>query len=468
MSASGDRGWYLRRGRYQVGPFPVDEIAHLLQSGRIAEGDLARCSGTREWFPATRLQDEIGLTGPVTAWSEPPTASEFFAEAVPVREPVGGTQALHRFASLSADSAGRLARFAAAAARRLRPHLSIEGVAVALSGLLVIFLLTRLDYQELFGLPAVTELSGSATRETSAPRANDLLVDRGMGRGIWFYLNDSKWVLVHERSGRHLLAADVDRNGRRDAVVDFGPGQGIAARLDNGTWKKLHESSAVWVVRADLDHDHADDLVVDFGAGFGIWILSGAGKWTRLHASTARSAVVADLDGNRQDDLVVDFGSGYGIFAYMNGTTWIQLHSQSANTMVSGDLDHNGRDELVIDFGPQFGIWIRFNNTGWSQLHSHDARAMAVGDLDGNGQSDVVVDFGAAHGIWVYRNNLKWVQIHGSTSTAIAVADLDGNARQDLIADFGSAGLWAYVNDDAWRRIGQDAGKIIAGAFDSR
>ena len=60
MSASGDRGWYLRRGRYQVGPFPVDEIAHLLQGGRIAEGDFARRSGTREWFPAIRLRDEIG------------------------------------------------------------------------------------------------------------------------------------------------------------------------------------------------------------------------------------------------------------------------------------------------------------------------------------------------------------------------------------------------------------------------
>ena len=52
MSAGGERGWYLRRGRYQVGPFPVDEIAHLLQDGRIAEGDFARRSGSREWFPA--------------------------------------------------------------------------------------------------------------------------------------------------------------------------------------------------------------------------------------------------------------------------------------------------------------------------------------------------------------------------------------------------------------------------------
>lgn len=470
MSAGGERGWYLRRGRYQVGPFPVDEIAHLLQDGRIAEGDFARRSGSREWFPATRLHDEIGQSAQGAALPEPPAAVEAVALAGARNEAVNRLEVPQQ--RTGPASAGvvvrRVAGFAAAGTRWLRSRFSIESVAVLLSGILVVFLLTRLDYQELLGLPALSELSGSNAPAASALRANDLLVDRGTGKGIWLYLNDSKWVQVHERNARHLLAADLDRNGRQDAVVDFGPGQGIAARLDNGTWRRLHDSTAVWMERADLDHDRVDDLVVDFGAGFGIWILSGTGKWTKLHATSARSAVVADLDGDKQDDVVVDFGPGYGIFAYMNGKTWVQLHSQTANAMAAGDLDHNGSDELVIDFGPQYGIWIRFNNTSWVQLHSHDARAIAVGDLDGNGQAEVVVDFGAGYGVWVYRNNRKWVQLHGSHSTALAVADLDGNGRHDLIVDFAAAGLWAYCNDDSWRRIGQDGTKIVAGAFDGR
>mgnify|MGYP000879963135 CR=1 FL=1 len=164
MSAGGERGWYLRRGRYQVGPFPVDEIAHLLQDGRIAEGDFARRSGSREWFPATRLHDEIGQSAQGAALPEPPAAVEAAALAGARNEAVNRLEVPQQ--RTGPASAGvvvrRVAGFAAAGTRWLRSRFSIESVAVLLSGILVVFLLTRLDYQELLGLPEAVVVSNEA------------------------------------------------------------------------------------------------------------------------------------------------------------------------------------------------------------------------------------------------------------------------------------------------------------------
>ena len=325
--------------------------------------------------------------------------------------------------------------------------------------------LNNLSWQQLHGVPAKLV----ATADMDFNGRDDVVVDFGSPYGIWIWMNNSNWVPLHGTSARHIVRADMEGNGQDDVVIDFGPQYGIWVRINNSNWVDLHGISAEHITAADMDNNGQDDLVIDFGAQYGIWVRMNNRDWVPLHGTTAKSITAADMDNNGQDDLIIDFGPQYGIWVRMNNRDWVPLHGTSAKSITAADMDNNGQDDLVIDFGPQYGIWVRMNNRDWVPLHGTSALSVAAVDIDNNGMDDVVIDFGPQYGIWVRMNNANWVLLHGSSAQHITGADLDGNGQGDVIVDFGSAkgGIWARMNNSNWVQInGVGAASITAGQID--
>ncbi|MBK6972536.1 MAG: VCBS repeat-containing protein [Sterolibacteriaceae bacterium] len=303
----------------------------------------------------------------------------------------------------------------------------------------------------------------------AATRHDDLVLDFGVGNGLWMWLNNLSWQQLHGVPARLVATADMDFNGRDDVVVDFGSPYGIWVWMNNSNWVPLHGTSARHIVRADMEGNGQDDVVIDFGPQYGIWVRINNSNWVDLHGISAEHITAADMDNNGQDDLVIDFGPQYGIWVRMNNRDWVPLHGTSAKSITAADMDNNGQDDLVIDFGPQYGIWVRMNNRDWVPLHGTSALSVAAVDIDNNGMDDVVIDFGPQYGIWVRMNNANWVLLHGVSAQHIAGADLDGNGQGDVIVDFGSAGggIWARMNNSNWVQInGVGAASITAGQID--
>ncbi|MBK7235943.1 MAG: hypothetical protein IPI02_10050 [Sterolibacteriaceae bacterium] len=301
------------------------------------------------------------------------------------------------------------------------------------------------------------------------PPGDDLVIDFGVGNGLWMWLNNLSWQQLHGVPARLVATADMDFNGRDDVVVDFGSPYGIWVWMNNSNWVPLHGTSARHIVRADMEGNGQDDVVIDFGPQYGIWVRMNNSNWIDLHGISAEHITAADMDNNGQDDLVIDFGPQYGIWVRMNNRDWVPLHGTSAKSITAADMDNNGQDDLVIDFGPQYGIWVRMNNRDWVPLHGTSALSVAAVDIDNNGMDDVVIDFGPQYGIWVRMNNANWVLLHGVSAQHITGADLDGNGQGDVIVDFGSAGggIWARMNNSNWVQInGVGAASITAGQID--
>ena len=306
-----------------------------------------------------------------------------------------------------------------------------------------------------------------AASSSVTAKGRDLLVDFGVGNGVWGYAAASgNWTSIHSKAVKSAVRAEINHNGMADSVIDFGTGVGIWALLDDRTWRPLHGTTAKWITAADIDGSGQDDLIIDFGSAYGIWIYRDATTWVSLHGTSAKSAITLDVDHNGRNDVLIDFGPGYGLWARLNNATWQQIHGTSARWMLKADLDRNGQDDLVIDFGSPYGIWLRYNNSpNWTALHGTSAKSAVAADLTGSGFADTLaIDFGAPYGIWRYSQAAGWQLLHGTTAKGMVAADTDGNGQDDLVIDFGSPhGIWRWGNNAAWNQVhGTTASSVAA------
>jgi hypothetical protein len=81
----------------------------------------------------------------------------------------------------------------------------------------------------------------------------DLVIDFGSAYGIWTLLNATQWRQVHPLSAQHIVAADLDNNGRMDLVVDFGSVYGIWTLLNAAQWRQVHPLSAREIEATNFD-----------------------------------------------------------------------------------------------------------------------------------------------------------------------------------------------------------------------
>ncbi|MGB7989286.1 MAG: PKD domain-containing protein [Candidatus Methylophosphatis roskildensis] len=325
----------------------------------------------------------------------------------------------------------------------------------------------------------VTGPAGSKTQTQSsyvkAIAANDLVVDFGLGNGIWAYINsnvhDGLWTKMDGRTARNIVIADVNHDGFDETVVDlgnnsYGVSQGIWTVSQAGRWTRLDSRTASKIVVGDVDGNGQDDLLFDFGTGQGLWMLSNGSAWRQIDTRSANNLVMVDLDGDGKDEIVADFGRGSGIWAYGEANRWVQVDTRTATWMLAADLDGNNHMDLVIDFGAgnyrrgrSNGVWVLFNGTTWFQIDP-DSAAIGKAFSSDDGQRDqLALYFAGTNDLWIYANSIlagtshkdnvgsDWSKVSAGSVTRLGAADLNADNRKDLIIDYGtgtSGGLWKY------------------------
>ena len=224
------------------------------------------------------------------------------------------------------------------------------------------------------------------TPDSRIPANRDDLVASFPTLGLWRWMNDSRWLKLHNQPAEAMAVADLDGNGIDDVVIDFGATVGLWRWMNDSQWVKLHGQSPEVMATGDLDGNGLADVVIGFGQSgpvTGTWKWMNNAGWVRLHERSPELLATGDLDGNGIDDVVVDFGATIGLWRWMNDSVWIKLHHLSPELMVTGDLDKSSRDDVVVDFGSTVGLWKWMNNAGWVKLHNLSPEVMATGNLDG-------------------------------------------------------------------------------------
>jgi len=86
---------------------------------------------------------------------------------------------------------------------------------------------------------------------------DEVIVDFGPGFGIWIWRNNTAWDVapLHTLPATHIVAADLNNNGKKEVIIDFGPGFGIWIYRDDAGWDvaPLHPLSATHIATGDID-----------------------------------------------------------------------------------------------------------------------------------------------------------------------------------------------------------------------
>ncbi|OAD23575.1 glycosyl hydrolase, partial [Candidatus Thiomargarita nelsonii] len=72
-----------------------------------------------------------------------------------------------------------------------------------------------------------------------------------------------------------------DGSLRNDVIIDFGASYGIWRWMNNNKWLQLHNLSPESMVTGDIDGNAQDDVIIDFGTQYGIWVWNS--NWGQLH-----------------------------------------------------------------------------------------------------------------------------------------------------------------------------------------
>ena len=176
---------------------------------------------------------------------------------------------------------------------------------------------------------------------------NNLVVDFGCDRGIYYCKPDSTWEWLTNWDG---VSGMVIWNG--NLVMDFGSGNGGIYYYNATSWE--------WLTNWDYVTDMTvwdGKLVMDFGSGNGgIYYHNGTG-WTWVTNKDNTSNMLEWDDGSTVN-LVIDFGVGDAIYKYAGGTDWTWLTGQDSVEMLEWG------NYLAADLGPGNGIWYH-DTTEW-------------------------------------------------------------------------------------------------------
>jgi len=208
-----------------------------------------------------------------------------------------------------------------------------------------------------------------------------------------------------------------DNNGKDDLVLSFA-GYGLYAWMNNATWRLLHAFEAARLTVGDLDGGGLDELIADF-PGYGLWVFRNNTTWNFLHSLSVTTMTTVDLDNNGKADLVASFAT-YGIYIFSNNTSWTFLHPYAAKVIAAGRLDPGTQADLVIDFGATYGIYTYRNSAAWVPLHYLTSTGLTVADYDGDGRDEVAIGFGAS-GVWRYSAIAAspWTYVNAAPVTAL-------------------------------------------------
>jgi len=298
----------------------------------------------------------------------------------------------------------------------------------------------------------------------------DVIVDFGSGVGLWAYFDAGGAAFlsrIHPLSPTLTARANLNGNAIADLVVNF-PGFGVWAFVDNTGWQIIHPWEANSIQAGDVDGGGRDDLVIDFQGGAGIWILYDNGNWGRLHTLGATAIAIGNLDGTAggRADIVIGL-AGFGTYVFLNNSTWVFLSGSAARNLQFGDLDGNGLGDLVAHF-PGFGQYILYNGSEWLSLHPLEASGFMTGNFDNDAAnlSDVIVALPGNAGTWAFVNGNTWLKIHALPATIMTTGDVDGDGSDDIILGFAGRGLWRLRNLTTWLPLhGLTPESVVTGRF---
>jgi hypothetical protein len=252
--------------------------------------------------------------------------------------------------------------------------------------------------------------------------------------------SDQHWQQLHGLSPVGMTTGDLDGNREDDLIVNFGVGIGVYAWMNHAQWRFIHPSSPSQMATGDLDGNQHDDLILAF-PGYGIWRWVDTDTWSQLHPLDP-----SKLASGKGYGLIVDF-PGHGLWLYAS-SQWSLLHPLSPNTLLvadvlngfSGGVVSSGYPDVVVSF-PGQGLWVFVDNNSWTRLHEVTPALTAAGS------SGLVVDFGPPYGIW--KLGFPWTQLHQASAQSIALVDRTADAADEVIVDLGAAsGLWQITNSN--------------------
>ena len=119
-------------------------------------------------------------------------------------------------------------------------------------------------------------------------------------------MNNRRWVQVNTSNPGAIAAGDLDASYRDEALGAF-PGCCLLARYENvPPWKSFLNTAPVHLVACDLDGDGRDNVVADRGP-LGILVQQGSGTWESIDGLGSRSGLqCGDLHGPYPDVLIAD------------------------------------------------------------------------------------------------------------------------------------------------------------------
>ncbi len=267
--------------------------------------------------------------------------------------------------------------------------------------------------------------------------------------------------------GNHMVAADVNGDGKTDNVVAYQYADGTM-RLHVFLNGSSYQGATGWfqsgqfnmanvggrMVGGDFNGDGKDDvaMVYDNGGGLSIYRFLSTGS-----AFTYDSVVVAtsgydlanvgeniactDVNGDGKDDVVLAYQYSDGtmrLHVFLNGnsyqgpTGWYQSGAFSmsnvAGRMAGGDFDGNGKGDIAMAYDNGGGMNVyRFLSSGSSfaaettvvatsgyDLANVGSR-VAAGDVNGDGKDDLVAAYQYSDGTFRYHVFLNGNSYQGPT-----------------------------------------------------
>ena len=324
----------------------------------------------------------------------------------------------------------------------------------------LVFALQELPLADTFG-------SQTSTADLNHNDCPDVILEDGA------ILLDGATLIRLPGPGGSPIVADLNRDGHQDVVaidrwegrtlrVFFGDGRGgfpTAAAV--GSWNA--ETEARHVVAADMNRDGSLDLLVTMadwrlrtaamhtytGRGDGTFVLTAV---TPMPQGT-NALMTADIDRDGRTDVLLSmirdgvndlvlrvlFGNGTGGFP----RTVDYPTPANITDLAVADLNHDGRPDVV---GVSWDLLIVMLGTadgglGTAQSTPNEAYRLALGDINEDGHVDVVVNrlpgilFGNGDGTFSAQQGLA-----GWTS-GIAVADMNRDGLADIVLDGSNAVL---------------------------
>ena len=173
---------------------------------------------------------------------------------------------------------------------------------------------------------------------------------------------------------------DGDAGGKSDVVINFA-GYGLYAYVNNSTWTLIHPLTAKDMAIGDIDGNGIADLALGF-LGKGVWIRYDSGAWSLLDPGDSAGLTFANVDGDPfQRWLILNSPDGVWAWKDVGQGNWWRLHTQRASLLVSSDFDRDGWLDLAISF-PGYGIWLWSQTAGYVQLHPFRPDAIVTGLID--------------------------------------------------------------------------------------